>query len=239
MYGRRGGLVFIKMTYREIYYSIIDNRKKNPLPKDQYGEVHHIKPRSVYPEFAKDKSNLVRLTASEHYRCHYLLVKMYEEDGNIVAYRKMLYAFNQMNRLFADNRISKLEVEELSKLYSEVKVQWQTMLKGRVVSEETSRKLSKALRGRISTFKGHHHTDEARHKMREAKIGYTPWNKGKKMSEEYRRIVSENHADVSGRNNPNYGRHDMRGRKWFNNGIVCVRELECPEGFVPGRLKKK
>lgn len=26
---------------------------------------------------------------------------------------------------------------------------------------------------------------------------------------------------------------------YWNNGIVCVRARECPDGFVPGRLLNK
>ncbi len=25
-------------------------------------------------------------------------------------------------------------------------------------------------------------------------------------------------------------------RKWYNNGVKCVRKTECPEGYTPGRL---
>ncbi len=28
-----------------------------------------------------------------------------------------------------------------------------------------------------------------------------------------------------------------KGKLWFNNGLVSVMKYECPEGFVPGRLK--
>ena len=28
-----------------------------------------------------------------------------------------------------------------------------------------------------------------------------------------------------------------KGKRWFNNGIINIRAKECPEGFVPGRLK--
>ena len=30
-----------------------------------------------------------------------------------------------------------------------------------------------------------------------------------------------------------------KGLKAFNNGVVCVMRKECPEGFVPGALKRK
>ena len=35
-----------------------------------------------------------------------------------------------------------------------------------------------------------------------------------------------------GTDNPNYGKH------CYNNGIIGIRAFECPEGFVPGKLKK-
>ena len=31
----------------------------------------------------------------------------------------------------------------------------------------------------------------------------------------------------------------MKDRKWFNNGIINCFTFECPEGFVPGILKKE
>ena len=31
----------------------------------------------------------------------------------------------------------------------------------------------------------------------------------------------------------------MKGLQWFNNGVVNKRCKECPEGFVPGYLRRK
>ena len=45
-------------------------------------------------------------------------------------------------------------------------------------------------------------------------------NKGKKLSEEHRRKVSEHHADVSGKNNPMYGVHPWSYGK--GQPIVCL-----------------
>ena len=44
-----------------------------------------------------------------------------------------------------------------------------TCAMGRVVSEETRRKLSESHKGRPSSFKGCHHSEESKRKMREAK----------------------------------------------------------------------
>ena len=63
-----------------------------------------------------------------------------------------------------------------------------------------------------------------------------------------------------GEKNPNYGKHPSTetrmkmsmarignqnakgkhiGKHWFNNGVVNVFQMGCPEGFVRGRLKKR
>lgn len=69
------------------YNIIIENRIKNPL-KEGYKEKHHIIPKSLGG--SNDKSNLVYLTAKEHYICHLLLVRITQNDK--IAYKKMLCA---------------------------------------------------------------------------------------------------------------------------------------------------
>ena len=83
------------------------------------------------------------------------------------------------------------------------------------------------------------------------KKGQTAWNQGKKTSEETRNKMRESHK---GKPNPNKGKHlseetrkkmgeakkgntNVRGRHWYNNGKINIRAKECPDGFVPGRLK--
>jgi hypothetical protein len=44
-------------------------------------------------------------------------------------------------------------------------------------------------------------------KPSEANKGHVAWNKGKEFSEEAKQKMRDNHADVSGENNPNYGKH--------------------------------
>lgn len=48
-------------------------------------------------------------------------------------------------------------------------------------------------------------------------------NKGKKLSKEHKRKMSES----------------KKGRHWFNNGKEEKFCYECPEGFVPGHKQKK
>ena len=63
------------MNYTHIYWNIIHNRLHNKV--DGYVEHHHIIPRS---EGGPDNNdNIVALTAREHYICHLLLAKIYND----------------------------------------------------------------------------------------------------------------------------------------------------------------
>lgn len=81
------------MDKNKLYYKIIGNRINNPLEKDIYGENHHIIPKSLGG--SNLKKNIVRLTAREHYICHYLLSEMYKPKS--LKWYKMQLAFSMMN----------------------------------------------------------------------------------------------------------------------------------------------
>lgn len=93
------------------------------------------------------------------------------------------------------------------------------------LSEEQKIKISEKMKDRVVD-------DEVRIKMSES-------HKGVPLSDYHKQRISENHADVSGSNNPAYG------RMWVNNGIIA--KLIKPEdydvfvenGFVKGVLPRK
>ena len=60
----------------------------------------------------------------------------------------------------------------------------------------------------------------------EAKIKLSISLKGRPVSEEHRKKLSEAAK----------GKH--KGMHWYNNGKECKFCYECPDGFVPGRIKK-
>ena len=70
------------MNYKLIHDSIIDRAKSRVLPKEVYTERHHIIPRCMGG--SDDKSNLVDLTAKEHFIVHKLLVEMYPNIGKLI-----------------------------------------------------------------------------------------------------------------------------------------------------------
>ena len=87
---------FLKNKYTNLYFSIIAKAKAEIRNKNNnvYFEQHHIYPRSVWPELEKDQTNLVYLTAREHFICHYLLCKMVEKKSN--EWHKLVRAFTFM-----------------------------------------------------------------------------------------------------------------------------------------------
>lgn len=105
------------MNYEKLYNQIIDNRKCFPLTKTQYGENHHILPRSLGGTDVD--SNMVKLTAREHFLCHYCLLKMQRLDSK--NWYKMYFAFNMFRTpglKYVNSRFyEKLKIEA-SKNYS-------------------------------------------------------------------------------------------------------------------------
>ena len=80
------------MDYQKIYDRLV--QKNHIFSEGEYFETHHKIPRSMGG--TDDKSNLVNLTAREHYIAHLLLVKIAEKKNDKTLYGKMLYAFNCM-----------------------------------------------------------------------------------------------------------------------------------------------
>lgn len=92
------------MDYQRIYDQIIDRAKKeNRLyGKGIYYERHHIIPKCMGGEGRveqwKTHSNIVMLTAREHFLCHWLLCRIYPEN------KKIAHAFWFMTKQKNDNQ---------------------------------------------------------------------------------------------------------------------------------------
>lgn len=99
------------MDYKNIYYSLIAKRLSS-IPTG-YVEKHHIVPRSLGG--TNEKTNIVTLTAREHFVCHLLLAKMYPKDT--LPWIKMQKAISMMYLDFYGNRYCP------SKWYTYVKMQ--------------------------------------------------------------------------------------------------------------------
>ena len=71
-----------------------------------------------------------------------------------------------------------------------------------------------------------------------SKKGKKPWNTGRKISKELKKKLSEAHKGKKQSDESKKKKSEkMKKYKWYNNGTINTRCLECPEGFVPGRVK--
>lgn len=125
------------MNYKRLYFTIIRNRINNPLPTEEYGETHHIKPRSFG---GLDKpNNLIHLSAREHFIVHFLLYKIYKHRVENVFprserekehYKKMTWAFNIMinakskSQKRLNKNINNRVFEQLRKAVSAVQIKY-------------------------------------------------------------------------------------------------------------------
>lgn len=97
------------------YFDIITNRLQNPLPKGEYGECHHIYPKSLGGWNLK--CNLVKLTVAEHRRCHELLPYIFKDLGDENGYQKMLHAWYMVSHTRNGIETTSKEHEKLMKEY--------------------------------------------------------------------------------------------------------------------------
>ncbi|HLD91251.1 MAG TPA: NUMOD3 domain-containing DNA-binding protein [Patescibacteria group bacterium] len=99
---------------------------------------------------------------------------------------------------------------------------------GHKQTEETKRKISLHLKGRISPMKGKHHSKETKNRISIGMTGKNTWMKGKKLSEETRKKMCEN-----AKTNLNYGMknkyHSLETKNKIslkNKGKVCSKETK-------------
>jgi len=140
--------------YTRWYNQIVKNAQTRVT--EGYIERHHIQPRSLGG--ADDKSNLVDLTAREHFVCHWLLTKMTTGEDHY----KMLNALRMMRAEKSGQH--RYETSITSKVYESIK-------------QEYAQLQSIKFSGEGNPMWGKTHTEEARRAISEK-------NTGKKLTEE-------------------------------------------------------
>ncbi len=126
------------MNYRRIYTDIVNNAKADVVNRTTgYFEKHHILPKSLGG--CDTTENLVKLTAKEHFICHWLLVKMY--DKGTIERKKMLYALWRMQSI---NDCHKRYVN--SRVYEQLRIEFAS-----IVSEKMSENQSGSKNSRYGT----------------------------------------------------------------------------------------
>ena len=163
--------MFKTNKYSHTYYSIVERAKSRE--KNGYTETHHILPRSMGG--TDDQSNLVELTAREHYICHLLLPKMTDGENRY----KMIYAYTIMSgRKIYGSRKYAFYREEYAKINSELR------------SGSGNGMWGVDRSGEKNTFFGKKHSEETKRKISEKKIGQGKGIKKPPFSEETKSKMS-------------------------------------------------
>lgn len=136
--------MYLINKYTKWYYSIISKSQKR-VNYEGYTERHHIIPKSLGG--TNEPSNLVKLTAKEHFICHLLLIKMTEGSNRT----KMRYA----SWMMVKNNKNQDRTYITGRKFEQLKTQMKLANKerpgpnlGLVMPVETKNKLSKTLTGR-------------------------------------------------------------------------------------------
>ena len=241
------------MNYSKLYGAVIANAKSEVRTKGQgiYFEKHHIIPRCLGGSNTRD--NLVLLTAKEHFICHHLLTKMYPDETKLrTAFAIMCYKpANNGNREY---RIS-------SKVFANAKESHSKIMSDRNVTEETRKRMSESAKvkafsdehrknisrgqidrysapGFINTWEGKTHSDESKAKMSLKQSGENNGFFGKTHNEETRaKISSKNKGKLISEEFKINQSALMKRKKWFTNGVDCLRAEESPgPNWRPGRI---
>lgn len=182
-------MIFIDNKYTRLYYKIISRAQSKVYLG--YTETHHIIPKSIGG--SNDPSNLVELTAKEHYICHRLLTKMTTGEHK----RKMTFAAWAMTMKSSADKQIRINMrsysylkEERAKLLRNKSISEETRAKRQIarskqiITEETKKKISKSLKGRrqsdetktkrSESRRGQKHSQETILKMKQSQKDY--WN---------------------------------------------------------------
>lgn len=211
--------VYGDLNYRKAYMSIISKAIKENRSKGDnvYYEKHHILPKSLFPLWKTKKSNLVLLTAREHFVCHKLLTKIYPSKAMNFA----LVSFIGNNHL----HISSREIERLRTNYAKRISGENNAFYGRKHSEESKQKMSESAKMRALN-----ETPEQRDRRR---CNHTGNRKGAKFTDEQKRMISEKtkegmkkidtsiFARNKGKKCPEHSKK-MKGRIPWNKGICFI-----------------
>lgn len=183
------------MDYEKYYNLLIEKGKTQTLPDRTYIEKHHILPVSLGG--TNEKTNIVSLTAKQHYIAHALLVKIYQakciNGVDKTPYYKMLRAFTSMiwrwgnpkeNMRALNAKMYETWKKDLAEHYRMSNRQWFENLTDEE-RKEYGNKISIAIKKYIqihgALFAGRKHSKETIQKIKEYRMKFHP-GKGDKNS---------------------------------------------------------
>lgn len=227
------------MDYIKIYNLIIEKAQKEKRVKlnkndvkYMYYENHHILAKCL--DGLNNEKNLVLLNAKEHFVCHKLLTFIYPNHKGIAfAFHRLVYGKNKKiisgrDYLYVRELLSTIPESEETRKKRGLAIS--KALTGRKLSKQHKINVSKSCSGRKNGMFGKKHSNESIQKM-----------KNRVFSEKTRILMSKNHANIKGKNNPMYGcKYNWITKNGINKRINQGQDLEIwfNNGWVLGKTHK-
>lgn len=244
--------ISVSEHYLKRYLKLLEYCGEHKPLESECVEKHHILPVSLFPEFKKNKDNIIKLTARYHFLAHWILAKLTNSP-------KMWFAFNQMKRVGYRSILYEYARKRISEVISESN-------RGRTRSVEHMDAIKRSFVGKrpgkdikngtvsweliddprwmtgelISPRMGYHHKEETKVRIRNA-------NRGKKMYQHsdgnikkfYSNSVPEGYRPYE---NPQWYESTADNTYWIHNNetgevLRIDKRLDLPKGFRRGRPK--
>lgn len=136
------------MNYEKIYRDLISSRKNRQILESEYYETHHIIPKALGG--TNDASNLIKLTAREHFLAHWLLYRIHRTQATAFAFYIMAKGIkSNKSNSFIFSSIAYSEAKKAKRKY--VQILNSKHKKGKQLSPKTKQKISSSLSNRTLT----------------------------------------------------------------------------------------
>ncbi len=187
----------------EPYFAFIES-----LPQVDEGHRHHILPKKEFPEFAKDPSNLVRVSPANHFRAHYHLAVC---APDCESFQFVFYLMANRKRVY---QVSDSELTHYAEVYERGKIKQAEAARERGLKFKESGHIARLIAARHAKPD----SEETRKRMGDAHRGEKNHNYGKTPSVETRRKLSEaRKGKMVGVDNPMFGRKRPDLVEWKRN----------------------
>jgi len=167
------------MNYKKIYDQIIDRAKNRSLT--DYCEKHHIIPKCMGG--SDDSSNIVKLTAREHFLCHWILHELYPNDY------KLMYAFDKMSHIKSNSAKQYVPSSKIVEYAREEMARLSAGSNNPFYGKKHSKEIIDRIKLKVIGYK---HSEESKSKMGRSRYGKDNPQFGKPSTQRKKVIGVEN-----------------------------------------------
>lgn len=169
-------MIEVKMNYKKIYDKIVQRALTRTI--EGYTERHHIVPKSLGG--SNEASNIVTLTAREHYLCHWLLAKHTNDSRMWLAFSMMTVSTKHQDRIKSGRLFEIARIARSKGISGNNNPMYGKKSACTKHTEETKEKIRLSKLGKKrAPFNRSSPSQETKDKISLANKGRTPHNKGK------------------------------------------------------------